>query len=109
MSATMKKLAFLLPALLFLWACSSDQGQKPSPSPDASYLDYSGRADQLSGGVRMIPISTPAGDFKVYTKRVGNHPTMKVLLLHGGPGFMSNVSICDGPPGIQSKTHCRRR
>jgi len=34
----------------------------------------------------MIPIETPAGSFKVWTKRVGNNPDMKVLLLHGGPG-----------------------
>jgi proline iminopeptidase len=52
----------------------------------ASYLDYSGRSDVLSGGVKMIPIQTPKGTFQVWTKRIGNHPTMKVLLLHGGPG-----------------------
>ena len=34
----------------------------------------------------MIPISTPSGNFKVWTKRVGNNPRIKVLLLHGGPG-----------------------
>ncbi len=51
-----------------------------------AYLDYSGRADALSGGVRMIPIETPKGVFHVWTKRVGNEPTMKLLLLHGGPG-----------------------
>ncbi len=34
----------------------------------------------------MIPITTPAGNFTVWTKRVGNNPTIKVLLLHGGPG-----------------------
>ncbi|HTK71845.1 MAG TPA: proline iminopeptidase-family hydrolase [Croceibacterium sp.] len=34
----------------------------------------------------MIPIHTPKGDFKVWVKRVGNNPTLKVLLLHGGPG-----------------------
>jgi proline iminopeptidase len=38
------------------------------------YLDYSGRDDVLSGGVKMIPIRTPKGDFKVWTKRVGNNP-----------------------------------
>ncbi|MEO8251814.1 MAG: proline iminopeptidase-family hydrolase [Chloroflexota bacterium] len=37
-------------------------------------------------GVRMIPISTPNGDFRVWTKRVGDNPNIKVLLLHGGPG-----------------------
>jgi proline iminopeptidase len=50
------------------------------------YLDYSGRDDVLSGGVKMIPVETPKGIFRVWTKRIGNHPTMKVLLLHGGPG-----------------------
>lgn len=50
------------------------------------YLDYSGRDDVLSGGVKMIPIETPKGTFHVWTKRIGNNPTVKVLLLHGGPG-----------------------
>jgi proline iminopeptidase len=50
------------------------------------YLDSSGREDAWSGGVRMIPISTPKGEFRVWTKRVGNNPTAKLLLLHGGPG-----------------------
>lgn len=52
-----------------------------------SYLDQSGRADVLSGGVRLIPIDTPSGGFRVWTKRVGNSPTTKLLFLHGGPGF----------------------
>jgi proline iminopeptidase len=40
----------------------------------------------LSGGVRLIPVNTPKGTFRVWTKRIGNNPTTKVLLLHGGPG-----------------------
>ena len=51
-----------------------------------SYLDSTGRDDILSGGVRMIPIVTPKGTFRVWTKRVGNAPTRRLLLLHGGPG-----------------------
>ena len=39
-----------------------------------------------SDGVRMIPIRTPNGTFQVWTKRVGDNPDVKVLLLHGGPG-----------------------
>jgi proline iminopeptidase len=50
------------------------------------YLDSSGRDDVLSGGARKIPISTPAGPQHVWVKRVGNHPELRVLLLHGGPG-----------------------
>jgi proline iminopeptidase len=34
----------------------------------------------------LIPITTPNGEFRVWTKRVGTHPDLKVLLLHGGPG-----------------------
>jgi proline iminopeptidase len=49
------------------------------------YLDCSGRDDVLSGGARSVPITTPKGDFRVWTKRVGNNPRLKVLLLHGGP------------------------
>lgn len=51
-----------------------------------SYLDYSGRDDVVSGGVKLIPVNTPKGAYRVWTKRVGNNPTVKVLLLHGGPG-----------------------
>lgn len=50
------------------------------------YFDNTGRDDVLSGGVRLIPIHTPKGTFRVWTRRIGNNPTAKVLLLHGGPG-----------------------
>lgn len=56
-------------------------------APPASYYDNSGYADTLSGGVQMIPITTPQGDFEVWTKRIGNNPRIKVLILHGGPGL----------------------
>ena len=34
----------------------------------------------------MIPISTPRGEFRVWTRKVGENPAVKILLLHGGPG-----------------------
>ena len=52
----------------------------------SGYLDYSGRDDVLSGGVRRVPVNTPKGTYRVWVKRVGNHPDLRVLLLHGGPG-----------------------
>ncbi len=61
-----------------------------------SYLDSSGRADALSGGARMIPVDTPAGTFRVFTKRVGNNPRVRLLLLHGGPGVTHEYfEACD--------------
>ena len=61
-----------------------------------SYLDSSGRDDQLSGGARKIAISTPAGQQHVWVKRVGNNPRLRVLLLHGGPGSTHEyLEACD--------------
>jgi proline iminopeptidase len=57
-------------------------------TPLAAYFDTSSwdpRA-RISGGSRMIPITTAAGEFRVWTRRVGTNPGLKVLLLHGGPG-----------------------
>jgi proline iminopeptidase len=56
-----------------------------------SYFDTAGRDDILTGGVKRIPISTPKGTFSVWTKRTGNNPRIKVLLLHGGPGVTHEV------------------
>ena len=58
----------------------------PVHAASAAYLDSSGRDDVLSGGAKLIAIQTPKGAFRVWTKRVGNNPRIKVLLLHGGPG-----------------------
>src|SRR5439155_24641865 len=56
--------------------------------PPASYFDTAtwDPRDVVSGGSRIVPIRTPSGGFRVWTRRVGNNPDLKVLLLHGGPG-----------------------
>jgi len=68
---------------LLLLGCAREA---PPDNSLAAYFDITGRDDVLAGGVRMIPIETPKGSFRVWTKRTGNNPTIKVLLLHGGPG-----------------------
>jgi proline iminopeptidase len=61
-----------------------------------SYLDSSERDDVLGGGARRIPVSTPKGEFKVWVKRIGNNPGLRVLLLHGGPGMTHEyLEACD--------------
>ncbi|MBT6515489.1 MAG: proline iminopeptidase-family hydrolase [Crocinitomicaceae bacterium] len=59
-----------------------------------NYLNYEGKYDILSGGVKMVSISTEKGEFNVWTKRIGNNPTAKVLLLHGGPGATHEYFEC---------------
>jgi proline iminopeptidase len=58
------------------------------------YLDYSDQPDQLTGGIRRIPIKTAKGNFSVWTKRVGNNPKIRLLLLHGGPGGTHELYEC---------------
>ncbi|GAB3032873.1 proline-specific peptidase family protein [Oleiagrimonas citrea] len=74
-------------AAAFLFIAVPVRAQTPTQAPPASYYDHSGYPDAFSGGVKMIPITTPDGTFRVWTKRVGNNPRIKVLLLHGGPGM----------------------
>lgn len=81
----MKLTLLLLASVFVLLGCSNAAPSKTMDSVE--YLDNTGRDDLLSGGIRMIPIETPKGTFRVWTKRVGNNPSIKVLLLHGGPGF----------------------
>ena len=79
----MKKFCQILIALFLFIGCKQNQEN----TTKQNYLDFSKRDDQWTGGIKMIPINTPKGTFKVWTKTVGNNPTIKVLLLHGGPGL----------------------
>jgi proline iminopeptidase len=79
----LKTLTYLLLCVFFFSNCNDNK----KDTIKEHYLDFSKREDQLTGGIKMIPISTPVGNFKVWTKTVGNNPKIKVLLLHGGPGL----------------------
>lgn len=72
------KTTISLVLIFFLVSCKND----PVKNDSAAYnnLDETG---VKTGGVKMIPIL--GGKYNVWTKRVGNNPTIKVLLLHGGP------------------------
>ncbi len=64
--------------------------------PITAYLDYAGFDDVLSGGARRVWVETPKGRYRVWTKRTGNNPALKVLLLHGGPGSTHEyLEACD--------------
>ncbi len=75
----------LLSALMLL-VISISHAEQTEQLLQKNYFNNSGRVDAFSGGVKLIPIKTDKGIFNVWTKRVGNNPTIKLLLLHGGPG-----------------------
>jgi proline iminopeptidase len=92
----MKNFLFLLILSIVVISCKNAPETTSSENAvgEMEYLSFEGRDDQFTGGVKMIPITTPKGTFKVWTKRVGNNPTKKVLLLHGGPGMTHELYTC---------------
>ncbi|WP_242094240.1 proline iminopeptidase-family hydrolase [Aestuariivivens sediminicola] len=83
----MKNLSALSMIILCIaMSCMNHQNKHDHNAEKSSYWDYSTSDDQATGGIKMVPIETEKGTFKVYTKRMGNNPKMRVLLLHGGPG-----------------------
>ncbi len=89
--------ALLLSAPLFT-ACNqpktaaTESATAPAAVP-TSYFQNTETGVQ-DGNVRMIPITTPKGKFNVWTKRFGNNPKIKVLLLNGGPGATHEYFEC---------------
>ncbi|MBX7051244.1 MAG: proline iminopeptidase-family hydrolase [Flavobacteriales bacterium] len=85
-------LFLLLPFLIVLTIMSCNHpDQHPVPLDDYYKPAESGIQ---TGGVKMIPVETPKGTYKVWTRRVGNNPQIKVLLLHGGPGCTHEYLEC---------------
>jgi len=77
---------------LLLGALAGSCARREGPSA----LDYfkSDEGAVRTGGIRKIPVETPKGTFNVWTKRVGNNPRMRLLLLHGGPAATHEYFEC---------------
>ena len=86
--------AFIFAVILFI-SCNQNKSAETSGASltVADYFNY-GDTSVQTAGVRMIPIQTPVGEFKVWTKRFGNNPRIKVLLLHGGPAMGHEYMEC---------------
>jgi proline iminopeptidase len=90
----MRNIVLLPFCFLILLSCNSKKSETAGGSMTvAEYFKY-GDSGVQSAGVKMIPIKTPVGDFKVWTKRFGNNPRIKILLLHGGPAGTHEYMEC---------------
>jgi len=85
----MKKLLFAL-AVLSVAFVSCSRTNKVSLSQYYAPVDSGVQV----AGIKMVSIQTPVGKFKVWTKRFGNNPRIKVLLLHGGPAMTHEYMEC---------------
>jgi proline iminopeptidase len=82
----MNKLLLLALTIFTLSACTKNTD---------TVSNYFSSTDSIeAGGVKMIPIQTPSGTFKVWTKRFGTNPKIKILLLHGGPAMTHEYMEC---------------
>ncbi|MGN6181113.1 MAG: alpha/beta fold hydrolase, partial [Mucilaginibacter sp.] len=86
----MKKLTYLL--LISFTALISACSHQKGPTV-AEYFAPVDSGVQVAG-IKMVTIQTPVGKFKVWTKRFGTNPRIKVLLLHGGPAMTHEYMEC---------------
>ncbi len=86
----MKNIYLSITALLWICLIACRQNTETADS-SSSYLQ-STETGVKAGGVRLISID--GGKYKVWTKRIGNNPKIKVLLLHGGPACTHEYFEC---------------
>lgn len=93
----MRTVSFVIISCCFLAACNQTKvvsiQSKDSLMPVANYFNY-GDTGVQAAGIRMVPVTTPVGNFNVWTKRFGNNPRIKILLLHGGPAMTHEYMEC---------------
>lgn len=86
----MKTFAKLILVFTIAFFVSCQKGTTDTPS-----VYFEKTVDSIqNGGVKVIPIITSKGTFKVWTKRIGNNPKIKLLLLNGGPGATHEYFEC---------------
>ena len=77
---------------LILFSCSKQVENTNSPTL-SSYFEPTLKGIQ-TGGVQLIPLIEGKDTFSLWTKRIGNNPKIKVLLLNGGPGATHEYFEC---------------
>ena len=84
----MKNILFLLACCTIISCSNQNKEIAIAALPDSL------KSEVQTGGIKVFPIETPKGKFNIWTKRVGNNPKIKVLLLNGGPGATHEYFEC---------------
>ena len=84
----MKKIFFLIGLAALVFGCKQ--------SAQINTSDYFAKQDSgiQTGNEKIIQIESFGKKFNVWTKRFGNNPTTKILLLNGGPGGTHEYFQC---------------
>lgn len=83
----------VLIAFTGLYACKQPVAVQQSAISLGDYFKDT-TAGVKTGGVQMVTINTSKGKFHVWTKKIGNNPKIKLLLLNGGPGATHEYFEC---------------
>jgi proline iminopeptidase len=79
---------FILFLSLITFSCNNNNKSTVVDVQDDLYKEVQ------TGSVKIIQIETPRGKFNIWTKRLGNNPKIKLLLLNGGPGATHEYFEC---------------
>src|SRR4051812_6747008 len=88
------KLVLGIAFLVLFVSCKQEDSSELSKQSETSNYFKSEESGIKTGGVKIITIDSPKGKLKVWTKRFGNNPKMKLLLLSGGPGISHEYFEC---------------
>jgi proline iminopeptidase len=83
----------LFAVVMCLYACKTTNENQNTTIALSDYFKDTTKGVK-TGGVQMVAITTPKGKFNVWTKKLGNNPKMKLLLLNGGPGATHEYFEC---------------
>ena len=92
----MKYLSFLILISALFMRCNAPTSNVPKKISNETivncdYLEFKTPGEYQQAGERMIQLEE---GYKVWTKRIGNNPDIKVLLLHGGPALTHEYMLC---------------
>ncbi|CAM3405543.1 proline iminopeptidase-family hydrolase [Flavobacterium chungbukense] len=91
---TLFRNAFLIVIVaFFLTGCKKENSSDNKSVDLKNYLTDNASGIKI-GGIKIVQINTPKGKFNVWTKRIGNNPKIKLLLLNGGPGATHEYFEC---------------
>ena len=78
-------------AILFLLSCNTNENKS-----SVSLQSYFSSQDSgvQNGNIKWVEVESFGKKFKVWTKRFGNNPKTKILLLNGGPGGTHEYFEC---------------
>jgi proline iminopeptidase len=83
---------FVFIFLFMIFSCNAPKQEEQAGNIKSFLADQT--TGVKTGGIQMIPVTTPKGAFSVWTKRIGNNPKIKLLLLNGGPGATHEYFEC---------------